>query len=287
MTSYSRFCYTILGEYIKPIRKYFFDLKNELQEAGFHYTLDEYLSMAIFTSILVFVVETILLSFIFGIITKNVISAILLAFALSSGFSGIIFFLFYSYPTVIKSKISEEIDRILPFATSYMSAIAAGKTRPILLFKGISKFKDYGAISKAASNIVRNVEMFGMNFADATKREALRTPSKNFREVLWGINTTLASGGDLKSFLREKANTLMGNYRREIRRYSQRLSLFIEIYLTLIITGSIFFIVLTSIMASTGGFEVVTIQSFLVFLFLPIVSIMFLILIKTKSPLGG
>lgn len=287
MTTYSRFCYKLLGEYIKPFKKYFLDLKTDLHEAGIRFTLDEYLSMAVFTAGLVFVVENIALALIFGLLTGNPISALLIGFTLSSAFAGGIFFFFYTYPTVLKSKIADEIDKLLPFAVSYMSAIAAGKTQPLYIFKSIADFSEYGEVARAAKNIVRNVEMFGMNFSDAVKREALRTPSKNLKEVLWGINTTLASGGDLRTFLHEKADVLMNNYRREIRKYSQRLSFFIEIYLTLIIAGSIFFIVLTSIMAATSGFQIVSIQSFVVFVFLPVISIIFLILVKTKSPLGG
>jgi hypothetical protein len=76
----------------------------------------------------------------------------------------------------------------------------------------------------------------------------------------------------------------MAEYRRKIRKYSQDLSLFTEIYLTLIITGSIFFTVLTSLMASTAGLEIVLIQAMIAFLFLPLISITFLILMKLRSP---
>ena len=287
MTTYSRFCYQLVGDYIKPIKNYFLDLRDDLHAARMKFTLDEYLSMAVFTSVLVFVMEMIGMSVIFGILFGNPIPALLMATTLSMGFSGAIFFFFYVYPSTVKSKIAENIDNLLPFATSYMSAIAAGKTQPIFLFKSIADFGEYNEISKAAKTIVRNVEMFGMNFSEAVKREALRTPSKNFRELLWGINTTLSSGGDLRSFLKEKTDELMAEYRRTIKRYSQRLSFLIEIYLTLIISGSIFFIVLTSIMATTEGFGIVSIQSLVVFLFLPMISIIFLILIKTKSPTGA
>ena len=287
MTTYSRFCYQMLSDYVKLIRRYFLDLKSDLQAAGMNFTLDEYLSMTLFTSLMVFVVENIIMAFIFGILTKDVISSLILGFTFSSAFAGVIFFLFYTYPSVLKGKKADEIDRLLPFAVSYMASIAAGNPQPVYLFKTISEFGEYGEVSKEAKDIVRNVEMFGMNFSDAVKREALRTPSRTFKEVLWGLLTAIESGASIESFLSQKANELMADYRRRVKRYSQLLSMLIQIYLTLIITGSIFFIVLTSIMASTAGFSIVAIQSFIVFIFLPFISIIFLILIKTKSPTGG
>jgi hypothetical protein len=78
----------------------------------------------------------------------------------------------------------------------------------------------------------------------------------------------------------------MADYQRKIRKFSQDLSLYIEIYLTLIITGSIFFIILSSIIAVlSAGLETVVIQSFIIFVLLPIFSIMFIVLIKSLSPL--
>jgi flagellar protein FlaJ len=119
----------------------------------------------------------------------------------------------------------------------------------------------------------------------AIRRRAKRTPSKDMRELLWGINSVLASGSDLMVYLKGKCDEFMNDYRRRIRKYSQDLSLIVEIYLTLIITGSIFFIVMSSIISAiTPGMETVWIQTFIVFLLLPIVSIAFIILIRGISP---
>ncbi len=283
MTSYSRFCYHIFGEYLAPLRKYFLDVREDLQLAGLNFTLDEYLSMAIFTSLLTFAIENIVFSFMFGLFLPVPV-AMLLSLLLAMSFSGTVFFLFYSYPVTLAKKRGEEIDKVLPFAVSYMSAIASGKVSPYYLFRTLADFKEYGIVAEECRNIARNIKMFGMNVSDAIKREAMRTPSKNFRELLWGINTTLTTGGDIRLYLQEKANTLMAEYRRKIRKYSQDLSLFTEIYLTLIITGSIFFTVLTSLMAATAGLEIVLIQAMIAFLFLPLISSVFLILMKIRSP---
>lgn len=283
MTTYSRFCYKHFGSMIKPFRKYFLDVRADLRIAGLVFTLDEYLSMTFFTSLLTFLLEIVVMSFIFGLFFNPFIS-VSLSTTLAFSLSGLVFFLFYSYPRALSKRRAEDIDKTLPFAASYLSAISVSNVVPTTLFSTISNFKEFGEVAKAAKNITRNIKLFGMNFTEAVKREAQNTPSKAFRELLWGINTTLTTGGDLGIFLREKTDSLMSEYRRKIRRYSNDLSMLIEIYLTLIITGSIMFLVLTSIMIG-AGFETVLIQSFIVFIFLPIMSTAFMVLIRLRSPI--
>jgi flagellar protein FlaJ len=262
---------------IIPFRKYFIDIKSDMQTAGMNFTLDEYLSMTCFTCLVLSI------SFIFGIFFPMFV-AITLAVTFSFSLSVIVFFLFYSYPKTVSNSRGEQIDKVLPFAVSYMSAIASGNTPPYYMFKTISEIEEYGEVSKEAGSIARNMKMFGMNFPDAIKREAARTPSKNFKEILWGINTTMMSGGDVRMYLKEKTDILIDDYRRRIRKYSQDMSMLVEIYLTVIMVGSIFFIVLTSIMGGSNGSDMASIQSFIVFLFLPLTSLGFIALVRMKSP---
>ena len=214
------------------------------------------------------------------------IIAIFSALTLSATFSGILFFIFYSYPATLSRVRENKIRKVLPFSVSYLASIANSKVSGIVLFKTISQFKEYNEVAKEAKNIVRDVEVFGMPLSSAIKNQAKKTPSKDFRELLWGINSVIVSGGDLGLFLKQKSDELMNDYRRRIRKYAQDLSLFVEVYLTLIITGSIFFIVLSSIISAlSGGMGTIIIQTFVVFILIPILSIGFIILIKSISPI--
>jgi len=259
-------------------------MKRDLQKADISYTLDEYLSIAFFTTLITFVIEAIALSFTFGLIVGPVLS-VLMGLLLSIAISGLLFFLFYSYPATVSRTKEHKIKKMLPFAVSYLATISSSKLPPIVFFKTIGNFTEFGEIAKEAKAIVRNVELFGMTTSAAIKKQARRTPSKDLRELLWSMNTIMVSGGDLTSFLKQKSDEYMNAYRRRIRKYSQDLSLYVEIYLTLIITGSIFFIVLSSIISTLSvGIENVLIQSFIVFILLPILSVGFIIIIKSASP---
>lgn len=262
----------------------FSDVREGLQKAGMKYTVEEYLSVAIFTTILTFVIESAALSFIFGLFFDFAV-AILLAIMLSLTISGILFFLFYSYPFTASRSRDSKIKKVLPFVVSYMAALSSSNVPPIVIFRTLAKFKEYGELSKEAEAITKNVEVFGMTTTSAIKKQARTTPSTDFKELLYGINTISMSGGDMTTYLGNKANGMMNDYRRRIRKYAQDLSLYVEIYLTLIVTGSIFFIVLTSVISAVSqGIETILIQSFVVFILLPLISIGFIILVKSASP---
>jgi len=283
--SYVDLSYRFFGNIGRATKPYFADVKDDLQKAGMSYTLEEYLSVAFFTVALTFVLETVLLSFAFGLLVEPML-AVLLSLILSMGISGFLFFIFYSYPLATSKSRENKIKKVLPFASSYLTTLSSSKAPPITMFKTLSRFKEYGEIAKESQDIVNSVELFGLSISDAISKQAKISPSKDLRDLLWGINSIINSGGDITSFLHSKSEEFMAEYRRKIRKFSQDLSLYVEIYLTLIITGSIFFIVLSSIIATfSAGLETVVIQTFVVFLLLPALSIIFIIMVKSISPL--
>ena len=90
----------------------------------------------------------------------------------------------------------------------------------------------------------------------------------------------------MENYLAEKTKGYMTNYRRTLEDYSKQIYLYTEIYITLIIVGTLFFIVLSSIMSPLTGGGALFIQTFLVFVFTPLISVGFIILLKTLSPTG-
>lgn len=282
---YAAIAFKTFGGFSKSIKSYFSDIQEDLQKASIKYTLEEYLSIAVFTVVVFFFIENIVFAFIFGLLGFSPLTSVFLGFTLSATASGFIFFLFYSYPIAMAKTRESKIVKVMPFAISYLATMSSSKLPPALAFKTLSKFKEYGEISRECGEIVQSMESFGMSFSNAIKRQAKRTPSREFRDLLYGIDNVVVSGGDLTSYLAQKSDELMNDYRRRIRKYAQDLSLFMEIYLTLIITGSIFFIILSSIVASlSGGLGTVSLQTFIVFILIPLISVGFILLVKSISP---
>jgi archaeal flagellar protein FlaJ len=279
--------YRVFGKYAKKFSIHFLDIKDEMQRANIKYTLEEWLSMAMFVSFATFAAELIIFAFMFGLLGVEPLIAVLLSITLSTSIAGVLLFLFYVYPGNAAKNRENSIKKVLPFAVSYLSSISTKDMSPVFFFKTLGQFEEYGEVAKDSRSIVRDVEVFGMSIHTAIKKRANRTPSKEFKDLLWGFNNIYDSGGNIEVYLRQKANELMNDYRRRIKKYSQDLSLFVEVYLTLIIVGAIFFIVLSSVIAAiSSGAETATIHTFIVFIMLPILSTGFILLIRSISPIS-
>lgn len=291
MEEYKKLSYKFLSPKLENKMTYFESLTIDMKKAGMKTSLLEYMSTSIMTSFLVFLLEFPMV-FIITLFIPNfsVIMGFVFSFSISIVFSVGIFFFFYMYPSISASSRKKKIDFALPFATLYIATVSGGNAPPKAMFKILSKFEEYGEITKEAKEITRNVEIFGMSVAEAIRRAADKSPSEDFKELLWGIDTTLSSGGDLSGYLHGKARAFIQNYKRMMKEYAQRVSMLLEIYVTLIVVGSIFFVVVSSMMSAFGSGMmdmIVIAQFFVIFLGLPIISIVFIIVLKYTSPKVG
>lgn len=279
-----------LGEYVVQYEEYFSGVKDNIRKANIRMTLRQYLSVAVMSSIIGFVVLTPLVGIMFGLISGGIggfIGGLIAGPFLGFGGAVGVFMFFYVYPSNRITKRRNNINFNLPFATTYLSTVAGMGTPVASIFKLLGQFDEYGEISNEARKIANDVYGFGADIEIALTRAAKRTPSEKFKDLLWGINSILTTGGDLKGFLREKANTYMEDYRRQLDKFSDTLSLLVEMYITVVIVGSVFIMIITTIMSSLGTdpMVILTMQIATVFLLLPISSLMFILIVKTVSPI--
>ncbi len=278
--------FKLFGTSLEPFTEYFENLKPDIEKSGIPLSLTEYVYVIVFCTLLTFLIEFPLLSFIGGLFLSPAL-AFFLALTTSLILSFGVFFFLYSYPSFLVQKRAKEIDAGLPFISIYLSSISASGIPPTSMFKILSGFREYKEIAKEASKIYRDIEFFGMNLEQAIRKAAMRTPSKEFKEMLLGLITLLSSGGNLSEFFKERAKEFMNEYRRRLESYSRLLTLMIEIYLTAIIVGSIFFIILSvviSMFSTTSNLSLIFMQFAVVVFILPFVSIGFIVLVKSLSP---
>jgi len=267
----------------------FESIKPDLLKANIDLSLLEYVYVMFFSILLFFIVEFPLVTIITSIVLKDILLAVLFSFTLNIVIVLIVFFIFYTYPSLVAGKRKKDIDSALPFASTYMAAIANSGAPPITMFGVISQFKEYGEVSKEAEKIYRDVKVFGMDLTGALRKTANRTPSEELKELLWGLDNVLTTGGNLSDFLHEKSRLFIADYGRKLQEYSRTLSVLIEIYLTLVLVGSIFFIIITALMSIIGGGGgmggyLSFIQFLVIFIVLPFMSIGFIVLLKAVSP---
>jgi len=288
MGSYTRFGMKIFSQLSYTLSPYFSDIKVDLRRARVRTSLQEYISTAILTSFLVFICEIILLSFIFSLIFQSFLFGFITAFT-ASIFLSVVFFLAYiNYPKIIIKERAKKIDNNLPFASIYLATIAGSKLPLHKTLEVFSKFSRYGQVTEEISRITNEIDAFGIDVNTSLERAVERTPSKGLKELLWGILSVNRSGGEVDIFLKEKAKSFVAEHRRRIYEFSHQLTILIEVYITAVVLGAVFFTILTGIMSGIAGGvgDVIVLQFLLIFIFIPLISAAFVILIKTMTP-GG
>ena len=288
MTFYTRIAFTLLGRFSDNLAIFFPDLTGNLKKAGMKTSNKEYISTGMFTSFLFFLIEIPVLSFVFGIFFQGVILSLLTSITVSALLTVVIFYLFTKYPNTIIADRSKKIDALLPFASLFLSTIAGTKLPLNQVFKIFAQNSKYGEITEQMQMMTNDMEVFGLDALTALQRAVDRTPSKKMKEMLYGLLSTSISGGDIAIYLREKSQTQMEDYRLAINQFSKKITLFIEVYLTAIVLGAIFFVILTSIFSGISGVSsnIVLLQSLVIFIFLPLLSMVFILLVKISSPVG-
>lgn len=282
------YAFRFFGATLELYVQYFDSIKSDLQRAAIGLSLTEYVYVMTFACLLTFLILFPALVILLALLLKDALLTFIFSFTSSLFIELGVFFAFYSWPAAIANRRQKSIDGVLPFATTYMATVAASGAPPITMFKVLAQFKEYGELSREAEKIYRDVEAFGMDIASAIRKTAGRTPSPLLKELLWGLDTALATGANISDFLHEKARGFMSEYRLRLQQFSQTLSLLIEIYLTLVLVGSIFFVIMSSLMSIFGGGGTALMLSFVqfivVFVMLPVISAGFIILLKFISP---
>jgi flagellar protein FlaJ len=273
----------------KPSKKLSFliaDIEDDLKKAFLPYTIEEYTSTLLMTCILIGGSTGLLTLFAFFFVLRNIMLSIMGAFFLSIVMIVIIIISFMLYPSQVSETRKRKIDNSIYFATTYMATIAGTGISIDKMFGIIGKFKEFGEISRVASRISRDIEVFGMDISEAIEKAIRITPSKEFNDLLWGIRSTILSGGDLLVYLKQRTKSLLADYKRKLEQFTRTLSLYLEMYITLIMVGTVFTLVLTTIMSLIGGFlqQIQLIQMLLVVIVLPFISSIYIILLKTISP---
>ncbi len=287
LETYAEFCYNQIGNYVLDYLEYFEDLRPQLSKANINVSLPEYVAAIAFSSLVasvcsVFVLSSIFMAsmgisgFIFGITASLIVGA-----ATMLGF--------YLYPSILIRNRASKIRDSLPFATMYMSTLAGTGTSMQKIFAVLAEQEEYGEVAQEAEKINRDIETFGMDISEALKNAADRTPSNDFKDLMWGMNHVITSGGSLRVFLQERAQSLMNEYQRRVEEFASQLGLLVEMYITIVIVGSIIFTSMSAVMSTFTSMPsnvIVTIQILTIFIGLPLISGMFIVLVKGMAP-GG
>jgi flagellar protein FlaJ len=202
-------------------------------------------------------------------------------------------FVIIAFMVLPKSKASDRssnLEREMPFAAAYISVMASGGIAPYSSFKRLSTVDLMPAMSKEATDIMKDVEVFGVDPLSALEGAAKKTPLDTFKDFLGGYASTVIIGGDIGHFLERKAEDIFKVRALRVKAAAERLGMLLETFIIVMVMMSLCFYILfavqqiqTGTAADTGLSQYSGILMY-TYLFTPMLSGLFIYLAHSMQP---
>lgn len=274
--------YRIFGNIAPRFLKNVFEFTNELKKAGIKIYPETYVSMMFFCALLTVpvTITTLVLLYIFQWIP--------LAFLVPAPIY--IMIIFMVTPSMKAGERARGLEREMPFAAAYITVMATGGISPYVSFKRLSKVELMPAMRREAREVMRDVEIFGIDPLTALVKSAETNPSDMYTDFISGYASTVITGGDIGHFLESKTDDIFKARSLRIKVAAERLGTLLESFIIVMVLMSLCFYILFSVEAiySTGMATYSTMIMY-TYIFAPMLSIVFLYLahgMQPKSPLS-
>lgn len=196
------------------------------------------------------------------------------------------YLLTFVIPDLRASNRARDIDAKLPYALSYAATMASAGMTPDRIFATLAKQPLYGEVASEAAWISRDLQLLGKDLAAALTEAIDRSPSVKFQDFLQGALSTISSGGDLKQYFLSKSEQYVYENRQNQKKFLDNLGVLGESFVTVVVAGPLFLLVLLSVMSTLGGDprSLLLIGYVLVLVLLPLAQAGFAATIKYVTP---
>lgn len=196
--------------------------------------------------------------------------------------------IFYVYPFMKIRERRRKTTTNLPFAINHMSAVSTSGVPPARMFELIAESGEYEEVGVEVKKVVDFTNIFGYDLLTAIKAVASTTPSLPLKKFLEGMVSTIETGGDLVSYLRQQADEAALTYKLERQRYNETVSTYSDIYTGVLIAAPLFFIAamaLVNMLGGTlGGLGVGTVMALGAYVAIPLLNVGFIIFLQLTQP---
>lgn len=283
-SAYSKFCFRLFKKLSRQIKPEKIREKNLLlEQADIIITYDEYLAVALFTTILLSILGLISGIVFFGLF-QSLLTLILL-FALPIAGTTVTWLLFYYYPFILINRRARSIDRFLPYAVNFISTMSETGLSPGQMFKALSETNIYGEIRGEAEKISREINVMGIDSISALQHGIEHAPSAKLKSFLQGMVGTLQAGSNLGNYFDSMVQQYMEDDLLTREKNLDFLALIAELFVMSVIAFPLFLVIIISVMGfvgetNTSTFNILFLLSFLV---LPSLYLVFYWLIKATT----
>ncbi len=185
---------------------------------------------------------------------------------------------------------SSGLEREMPFAAAYISVMSSGGIAPYTSFKRLSQVDLMPAMSKEARDIIKDVEIFGVDPLSALDIASKKTPLDIFKDFLGGYASTVIIGGDIGHYLERKAEDIFKIRALRVKAAAERLGMLLETFIIVMVMMSLCFYILFAVNGIQNGTSASTDISqysgilLYTYIFTPMLSMMFIYLAHSMQP---
>ena len=185
---------------------------------------------------------------------------------------------------------SSGLEREMPFAAAYISVMSSGGIAPYSSFKRLTQVDLMPAMSKEARDIIKDVEIFGVDPLSALDMAAKKTPLDIFKDFLGGYASTVIIGGDIGHYLERKAEDIFRIRALRVKAAAERLGMLLETFIIVMVMMSLCFYILfavNGIQSGTNASSDISQYSGILlytYIFTPMLSMLFIYLAHSMQP---
>lgn len=280
--------YILFRKVIRKLPK-FKALEETYYKSGAYTLFDVYLAGLLFTITLT-AIGSIVLSLLlhFFVFHATIFQAIVASFLLEVIVVLIVIAIFFFVPILKSRQKAKEIDENLVYTAGYMSILSAGGVPIERVFERVAEVEEKVAIKEMAKRFLTNIKMFGMDAISALKDLSKHSPSDTFSKILHGLANTVKTSEDLHDFLTYETERLLHTKREHLKRRINTLMTLGEIYVAAVVVFPIVVIVMLTILSVLGsrllGLSTVEQLNLVVFVLLPMISLIFILLLNAALP---
>jgi len=192
---------------------------------------------------------------------------------------------FLLIPMSRASDRASNLEREMSFAAAYISVMASGGIAPYTSFKRLSEVELMPAMRGETREIIKDVEIFGMDPLTAIENAAKKNPLDVFKDFLSGYASTVIIGGDIGHFLERKAEDIFKTRALRVKAAAERLGMLLETFIIVMVLMSLCFYILFSVEAIYSvGISMYSGIILYTYLFTPMLSMMFIYLAHSMQP---
>ena len=275
--------FRFFGRFAPYILKNIFpQIKNSLEKGRVRIYSESYISLMLFIVMLTLPVSVfaVAVALTFGFLPILVLAFLPL----------FVIFGFLVVPMNNASERSSGVEREMPFAAAYISVMSSGGIAPYTSFKRLTQVDLMPAMSKEARDIIKDVEIFGIDPLTALDLAAKKTPLDIFKDFLSGYASTVIIGGDIGHYLERKAEDIFKIRALRVKAAAERLGMLLETFIIVMVMMSLCFYILfavNGIQSGTNASADVSQYSGILmytYIFTPMLSMMFIYLAHSMQP---